>query len=166
MQKKRPALSSTALNIFCCGGNRKLTVPKMQKLARQPALHKPTYRDGNRLQNHNGKCFKPAWGFHASTSSQVSTPAGAPIHRESHYQKTSLWKSADTAAACEQISGAKTEATICPKRKANARAASEHPRSDALATDLDIAMPTLAILISMILGLPCNVCQFGRGAGT
>mmetsp|Transcript_18889 Transcript_18889/g.38957 ORF Transcript_18889/g.38957 Transcript_18889/m.38957 type:complete len:121 (+) Transcript_18889:713-1075(+) len=49
--------------------NRKLTVPKMQKLARQPA--------------------------------------------------------------CEQISGAKTEATICPKRKANARAASEHPRSDA-----------------------------------
>mmetsp|Transcript_32412 Transcript_32412/g.61033 ORF Transcript_32412/g.61033 Transcript_32412/m.61033 type:complete len:122 (-) Transcript_32412:527-892(-) len=33
--------------------------------------------------------------------------------------------------ACEQMSGARTEATICPNRNDSARAAKEQPRSDA-----------------------------------
>ena len=108
----------------------------MQKLARQPALHKPMYRRGNRLQKPNEKCFKPASGASMAMQAVKFRP-----NLHTHTQGIALPEDCPllVVGACEQISGAKTDATICPKRKANARAASEHPRSDASATDLDIA---------------------------
>ena len=63
----------------------------MQKLARQPALHKPMYRRGNRLQKPNEKCFKPASG--ASMAMQaVKFRPNLHTHTQGfkglHYQKT------------------------------------------------------------------------------